>query len=108
VRLNREDIPRGVETVIVGIHVAFYWVIRSIRIRWKLHVVGVVERRGTQRVWGRNHEGKRPLGRSGRKWKDSVKIDLQGMGRESWDWIYLAQDMDRWRVVKTAMNLRVS
>jgi hypothetical protein len=76
--------------------------------RWTVHVAGVGERRGTQRVLERKQEGKRPLGGSGRRWKDDVKIDLQEMRRESWDWIYLAQDLDRWRgVVKTVMNLRV-
>ena len=58
--------------------------------------------------WRGNMKEKRPLGRSGRRWKNNVKIDLQEMGREIWDWIYLAQDLDRWQVVvKTVMNLRV-
>ena len=73
-----------------------------------MHVAGVGERKSTHRVLERKHGGKGPLGRSGRRWKDNVKIDLQEMGRESWDWIYLAKDLDRWRaVVKTVMNFRV-
>jgi hypothetical protein len=37
------------------------------------------------------------------------KMDLQEMGRGGMDWIYLAKDRDRWRVlVNAVMNLRVS
>ena len=53
-------------------------------------------------------EGKRPLGRSRRKWEDNIKMDLQEVGRGCGDWMYLAQDRDRWRaLVSTAMNFRV-
>jgi hypothetical protein len=47
------------------------------------------ERRGTQRVLERKQEGKRPLGRSWRRWKDNVKIDLQEMGRAGTGFIWL-------------------
>ena len=54
-------------------------------------------------------DGKRQLGRSGRKWEDNIKIYIQEMGRESSDWIDLAQNKDRWwDVVKTVMNLPVT
>jgi hypothetical protein len=52
-------------------------------------------------------EGKRPLGRSRRRWKDNIKMDLQEV-RWGMDWIDLAQDRDRWRVlVHAVMNPRV-
>ena len=42
------------------------------------------------------------------RWEDSIKMDLQEVGRESMDWIELAQDRDRWRaLVNAAMNIRV-
>jgi len=48
-------------------------------------------------------EGKRPLGRLRRRW-----VDLQELGCGYVDWIGLAQDRDRWRMlVSAAMNLRV-
>jgi hypothetical protein len=47
-------------------------------------------------------EGKRPLGRSRRRWLDSVKIDLEGV-----EGIHLAQDRDRWAFFNTVMNLRL-
>jgi hypothetical protein len=53
-------------------------------------------------------EGKRPLGRSRRRWLDSIKMDLREIGWDSMDWIDLAQDRDKRRaLVNTVMNLRV-
>jgi len=40
--------------------------------------------------------------------EENIKMDLQEVGGESTDWINLAQDRDRWRVVVNAVvNLRV-
>jgi hypothetical protein len=53
-------------------------------------------------------EGRRPLGRHGRRWEDNIKMDLREIGFGDVDWIDLAQDRDRWRApVNTVMNLRV-
>ena len=53
-------------------------------------------------------EGKRPLGRPRRRWKENIKMDLQEVGCGGMDWIDLAQDKDRWRALANAvMNLRV-
>jgi hypothetical protein len=52
-------------------------------------------------------EGKRPLGRRRRRWKDGIRMDLREIGLGSVEWIQLAQDRDRWRaLVNTVMNLR--
>ena len=54
------------------------------------------------------HEGKRPLGRPRHRWEDNIKMDLREVGCGGVDWIELAQDRDRWRVVVNAvMKLRV-
>jgi hypothetical protein len=38
----------------------------------------------------------------------NIKINIQDVGLGGMDWIYLAQNRDRWRVlVKVVMNLRV-
>jgi len=53
-------------------------------------------------------ERKRPFGRSRRRWEDNIKMDLQEVGCGGMNWIELAQDRDRWRVlVNAVMNLRV-
>ena len=52
-------------------------------------------------------EGKRPLGRPRRRWKD-IKMDLQEARRGCGDRMELAQDRDRWRaLVSTVMNFGV-
>jgi len=64
---------------------------------------------GVYRVLVGKPEGKRPLGRSRRRWEDNIKIDIQKVGCGVMDWIDLAQDRDRWRaLVNAEMNLRVS
>ena len=63
---------------------------------------------GEERVLVRKPEGKRPLGRPKRRWEDNIKMDLQKVRCGGIDWIELAQDRDRWRVLVTAvMNIRV-
>ena len=52
-------------------------------------------------------EGKRPLGRSRRRWEDNIKMGLQEV-EVGGDWMELAQERDRWQaLVNTAMNFRV-
>jgi len=53
-------------------------------------------------------EGKRPLGKSRRRWEANIKMDLQEVGCGGMDWIELTEDMDRWRELMNAvMDLRV-
>jgi len=67
------------------------------------------ERRGVYRVLVGKPEGKRPLGRSRRRWEDNIKLGLHEVGCGGMDWIELAQDRDRWRaLVNAVMNHRVS
>jgi cell wall assembly regulator SMI1 len=44
-------------------------------------------------------EGKRPLGRPRRRWKDNVRMDLREMRSESVDWMHLAQNRYQWRAL---------
>ena len=53
-------------------------------------------------------EDRRPLGRPRRRLEDNIKIDLQELGCGVMDWMELAQDRDKRRVLLTGvMNLRV-
>ena len=53
-------------------------------------------------------EGKRPLGRPRRSWKDNIKMDLQEVRGGCGDWMELAQVRDRWRALVSAeMNVQV-
>ena len=48
------------------------------------------------------------LGRPRRRWVDNIRMDLQEVGCGYVDWIGLAKDRDRWRMLVSAvMNLRV-
>ena len=49
------------------------------------------ERRGLCRLLVGKTEGKRPLGRTRRKWKDNIRMDLQEVGCGYVDWIGLAR-----------------
>jgi hypothetical protein len=52
-------------------------------------------------------EGKRPIGRSRRRWEDNIRIDIKEIW-EGVDLVDLAQDWEkRGAVVNTVMNLLV-
>jgi hypothetical protein len=66
------------------------------------------EKRNAYRILVGKSEGKRPLGRPGRRWVDNIKMDLKEIGWDEMDWIDLAQDRDQWKaLVNTVMNLLV-
>jgi hypothetical protein len=67
--------------------------------RWAGHVARLGEGRGVYRVLMGKTEGRRPLGRSRRRWEDNIRIDLQEVGWGVMAWIGLAQDRDRWRAI---------
>jgi hypothetical protein len=66
------------------------------------------EVRGAYNILVGRPEGRRPLGRTRRRWEDNIEVDLREMVFGDVDWIDLAQDRDRWRaLVNKVMNLRV-
>jgi hypothetical protein len=75
-------------------------VVTSRRIRWAGHVARMGQGRGVHRV----PEGRRPLARPRRRWKDNIKMDLQEVGGSFGDWMELAQDRDRWRALIGAVR----
>jgi len=48
-------------------------------------------------------EGKPPLGTPRLKSEGNIKMDLQEVGLRSMDWIHVAQNMDRLRVLLNAV-----
>jgi hypothetical protein len=65
------------------------------------------ERRNSYRILVGKPEGRRPLGRSRRRWVNNNKIDLREIDWDRIDCIDLAQNRDQWRaLVNTVMNLR--
>jgi hypothetical protein len=67
------------------------------------------EKRNVYRLLAGKPEGKRPLGRSRRRWVDNIRMDLGEVGWGDVNWIGLTQDRSRWRaLVNSVLNLRVS
>jgi hypothetical protein len=66
------------------------------------------EGRGVYRFFEGKPERKKPHGRPRRRCEDNIKMNLKEVGCGDMEWIYLAQDRDRyWALVKVVMNFRV-
>jgi hypothetical protein len=82
--------------------------IKSRTVRWAGHVARMGEGRNLYRVLVGKNEEKRPLERPRCRWEDGIKMDLREIDWGGEEWIHLAQDRDRCRVLVSAvMNLRV-
>jgi hypothetical protein len=75
--------------------------------RWAEHVARMGEERKLYEVLVGKPEGKRPIEIPRCRWEDGISMGLGEIGLGVVDWIRLAQDRNRWRVVSAAMNLRV-
>jgi hypothetical protein len=83
-------------------------VIKSKRMRLAGHVASIGEMINAYKIVGGKPEGKTPLGRPRRGWKENITMNLREMGLEGVDWIYLTQDRDRcWALVYTVMKLGI-
>jgi hypothetical protein len=73
------------------------YVTKSRRMILAGHVARRDKGRGAYKILLGRPEGRRPLGKPRRRW-DNIKMDFQEVG---WgmDWIDMAQDRDRWRVL---------
>jgi hypothetical protein len=67
----------------------------NIKMKLAVHVARTGEKRTEYRTLVGKPEGKRPLGLSGRRWVDNIKIDLREVEWNYIDWIDLAQDRDQ-------------
>jgi hypothetical protein len=81
--------------------------IKSRRMRWAGHVARMGDGRNLYRGLLGKTEGKNYLEDQGVDGRMGLECILHWLGG-SVEWIYLAQDMDRWRaLVNAVMNLRV-
>ena len=81
--------------------------IKSRIIIWVGHIARMRDRRSAYRILVGTPERSRPHGKSGHRWDNNIKADLQVAGR-SVDWTYLAHKGVRWQaLVNAVMNLRV-
>jgi hypothetical protein len=81
-------------------------VIKSRRMRWAVHVA-LWKRGGVYRVLVEKPEGKKQLGRTGRRWEADIKMGIKEVGCGGMDFIDLAQDRNSWRaLVNAIMNFR--
>ena len=86
---------------------SIFRVIKSRRMRWTGHVARMAEERGAYRVLVGKPEGRSHWGDLG-VWVDYIRKDLQEVGCVYMDWIGLAQDRDKCRMLVSAvMNIRV-
>jgi hypothetical protein len=69
--------------------------IKSRRMRWAGHAARMGKKRNAYRLLVGKPEGKRPLGRSRRRWVYNIKMDLGDLGWGDVDWIGLTQYRNR-------------
>jgi hypothetical protein len=75
---------------------------------WAGHVARIVEGRNYYRVLVGRPEGKSPLERHRRRWKDNIKMDVKEIEIDGANWIRLARDrVQWWAFVSTVVNLHV-
>jgi hypothetical protein len=85
-----------------------FQVIKSRRMRWAGHVTRMEDTRGAHSILMGRPDGKRSLGKPRHRCEDNIKMDFKDVGSEGMDWIALAEDRDRWRMlVNVVINLRV-
>jgi hypothetical protein len=76
------------------------------KMRWAAHLLCIGEIRGAFKVLVGIGEGRRPLEKPRRRWKDNVIMCLKEV--EWWSMGWTDQDRDTWRNhVNAMMNLRV-
>jgi hypothetical protein len=81
--------------------------ITSRRMGWVGCAAHTGEMRNVYKILAGKPEGKRQLGRLGRR-ENNIKMDLREVWLEGVDWIHMAQDGDQWQaLVITIMNIWV-
>ena len=83
-------------------------VIKSIRLRYAGHVARMEEGRSAFNILTGKPTKHRPLGRPRRRLEDNIRINLEEICINAWNWVDSAHDWDYWRaLVNAALDLRV-
>ena len=61
---------------------------------WAGHVARMEEDRTASKILKEKPTGKRPLGRSKRRWEDNIRMDLKEIRLNMSNWVDSAQDTD--------------
>jgi hypothetical protein len=77
-------------------------VIKSRRI-WVTHGARMGKMRNKFKILSRKIEGKKPLGRTRRRWADNIRIDLRETGWKIVDWTEFDQDRGYWWALVNAV-----
>ena len=76
--------------------------------RWARHVARMEEGRRALKIITGTPAGKRPLGRSRRRWEGNIRMKLKEIGINTRNWVDSPQDRDYWRaLVSAALTLQV-
>ena len=68
-------------------------VIKSKILRWAGHVARMEEGRSALKILTGKPTGKRPLGGPRRRWENSIRMDLKGIGINTRNWVDSAQGL---------------
>ena len=81
--------------------------IKSRRLRWAEYIARMEEGRNAFKIFTGKPTGKRPLGRTRRRWEDNIRMDLEEIGINAGNWVDSAQDRNYWRaLVNASLSLR--
>jgi hypothetical protein len=80
-------------------------IIKAMRMRWAGHVARMGKKMNPYRLLVVKPEGRRPLGRTRRRWVDNIRMDLGKVELGDVDWIGLAQDRNRWRALVNSVMI---
>jgi hypothetical protein len=69
-------------------------VTQSRRLRWAGHVARMEEGRSGFKILTGKPTGKRPLGRSRRRWEDNIRMEIEEIGINAGYWVDSAQERD--------------
>ena len=60
---------------------------QSRRLRWAGHVARMEEGRSGFKILTGKPTGKRPLGRSRRRWEDNIRMEIEEIGVNAGNWV---------------------